>query len=395
MTGFNNRTEAQVEPDPTARRIRIAMISDNFAGGTLDGGVQAVTSYLLDEFACFDDVDVHLISFHGGKSDHTRRESDGYTHHLLRTAPLGAVTSYAVDQRALNECLTGIRPDIVHSQGAGKYGILACRSGLPAVITIHGILSEEVRYIANLRARLRHQVLAWQSEYLCIRRAHHFIAISPYVAEYYGSRIRGTSHYIPNPTHPRYFGLPRNEEPGRVLFAGRLVPLKGVMDLVHAIARLEPGVRPTVVLAGAETDRDFARRLRSVVTQLGLEDRVVFAGLMTRDQLAGEFERASCLVLPSYQENAPMVIQEAMASGLPVIASGICGIPYQVKHGETGLLIAPGNVAELAQALETMLRDAPLRRRMGAAARQCAEQSYRADVVARKTVDLYRRILGR
>ncbi len=82
-----------------------------------------------------------------------------------------------------------------------------------------------------------------------------------------------------------------------------------------------------------------------------------------------EFSRAEALVLPSYQETAPMVIQQAMAAGLAVIATKICGVPYQIEHDVTGLLYTAGSVDELATLLRRLGTEPSLGKRLGEAAR--------------------------
>lgn len=89
-----------------------------------------------------------------------------------------------------------------------------------------------------------------------------------------------------------------------------------------------------------------------------------------------------------------MVIQEAMASGLPVIASDICGIPYQIDHEESGFLFPPGDIEALTDRLNRLLTDDVTRKRFSAAAKARAENEYRASAVAKRTLDVYRQVLN-
>ena len=88
-----------------------------------------------------------------------------------------------------------------------------------------------------------------------------------------------------------------------------------------------------------------------------------------------------------------MVIQEAMACGVPVIASNICGIPYQVDDGESGFLVPPGDIDAIADRLSKLLSNQSMRQRFGALAKLRAERDYLAETVAAKTVDVYRDML--
>ena len=89
-----------------------------------------------------------------------------------------------------------------------------------------------------------------------------------------------------------------------------------------------------------------------------------------------------------------MGIAEAMAAGVPVVASDRCGMPYMVRHGETGFLVDPQDVEELAARLAVLLGDPGRRRRMGELARTLARDRFHPDVVARRTLDVYRDAVG-
>jgi glycosyltransferase involved in cell wall biosynthesis len=106
--------------------------------------------------------------------------------------------------------------------------------------------------------------------------------------------------------------------------------LKGVSDLIQATATVARKQPIQLVLAGSLEDRQYVDQLKTEVNRLDIADQVDFAGLLDSESLRREISRASLLVLASYQETAPMVIHEAMAAGLPVVASKVGGIPYFV-----------------------------------------------------------------
>jgi glycosyltransferase involved in cell wall biosynthesis len=179
-----------------------------------------------------------------------------------------------------------------------------------------------------------------------------------------------------------------------VLFAGRLNARKGVQDLIEAFSMLRDIPRARLVLAGSTSDSRYVGELKSVVARLGLNDAVEFRGALGVKDFKAALSACTCLVLPSYQETAPMVIQEAMASGAPVIATNICGMPYQVNHGTTGYLFPPGRTAILAEYLRSLLTQPELCRTLGAAAKERAEAEYRSTSVAARTRDVYLRVLA-
>jgi glycosyltransferase involved in cell wall biosynthesis len=264
--------------------------------------------------------------------------------------PLGRLslsTLYRRQKRRLGEIVERFRPDVVHGQGTDVAGFLAVASGLPSVITVHGLLAECARYQTEFRMKARALLVAALTERHTIRRATDLIAISPYVKRYYQDDIRGRIHDIPNAVGPRFFGIERNPERGRILYAGRIAHGKGLPELIQAVAKSREAIEK-LVLAGAAPDRSYEAMLRAKAARLGVAGKVVFAGLLDETSLLREFALAEALVLPSHQETAPMVVQQAMASGLPVVATTVGGIPDQIENEATGLLFEAGNVERLA-----------------------------------------------
>jgi len=376
--------------------IRLAMLAEHSADAhSVDGGVQAVTRYLVDELVKSDQLDVHVLSFDYGADAIETHTIRNYTWHRIPAARLGAFTVYRRDQKVMNAHLRTLCPDIVHSQGAGHYGIVATRSPYPCVVTIHGIMSEEARHAATLRLKFRRRLVSSLSDRYCIRGDKHTILISPYVADFYGEKLSGTRSFIPNPVAQQFFSVERAEKPGKIVFAGRLLPLKGVHDLLEATAAVARSHDVELVLAGSLGSSRYVSRLRSQARALNVENRVQFRGILDESELLNELAEASALVLPSYQETAPMVIQEAMAAGVPVIATSVGGVSHQIQEGETGYVVEPGNVTMLAQSLTILLRDKELRDTMSDAARQFAVSNYRADGIAAQTIAVYEQVLDK
>jgi glycosyltransferase involved in cell wall biosynthesis len=308
--------------------------------------------------------------------------------------PLGRLslsTLFLPQKRRLHGLLERYEPHVVHAQGADLAGFLAVNCARTAVVTVHGLLAECARYQTDPVNRLRATLSAAVTERPTIRRARDLISISPYVARHYRDDITGRVHDLPNAIGPAYFAVARRVEKGRFLFAGRIAHGKGLDELVRAMARAPQSVK-SLVLAGATPDLRYGEQLRRQVSSLGLNERVLFAGLLTESQLLEEFAKAEALVLPSHQETAPMVVQQAMAAGVAVIATKVGGIPDQIRHGSTGLLFEPGDERALAELMARIAGDATLSERLGTAARNEATR-YRSSAIAEGTVAVYRTAL--
>jgi glycosyltransferase involved in cell wall biosynthesis len=149
-----------------------------------------------------------------------------------------------------------------------------------------------------------------------------------------------------------------------------------------------------LVLAGSLDDREYVDFLRAETRRLDIEQQVDFAGILDEKRLLEELSRAAVLVLPSYQETAPMVIQEAMASGVPVIATKVGGTSYQIVDEESGFLVDAGDVGALTDRLTRLFSNDDLRLKIGRTAKERASDDFRAINVAKATIEVYRKIIA-
>lgn len=160
----------------------------------------------------------------------------------------------------------------------------------------------------------------------------------------------------------------------RLLFVGRLAAVKGVPILFQAMANLKQDMPDlSLTLIGDGPERAF---LEDMASTLGLSDRVKFLGYKSQSEVAAALLDTDMFVLPSFAEGVPVVLMEAMASGVPVVATQIAGISELVSHGEAGWLIPPGNVEALSQAIERGFLDPPERQAMGEEGREIVEKHF-------------------
>ncbi len=170
---------------------------------------------------------------------------------------------------------------------------------------------------------------------------------------------------------------PPRAESVRLLAVGRLVEKKGFDVLIDALARLGGSMRLRII-----GDGPLRARLERLLASTGLADRVDLSGTVTHRELPSAYADAHAVIVPSVEDatgdrdGLPNVVLEAMASGRPVVASGIAAIPSAIDDGDSGLLVPPGDAAALADALAQVASDSALRERMGAAARRVVERRF-------------------
>jgi colanic acid/amylovoran biosynthesis glycosyltransferase len=160
----------------------------------------------------------------------------------------------------------------------------------------------------------------------------------------------------------------------RLLFTGRLAGVKGVPVLLEALARLRDE-HPDVELALAGDGPDRAQ-LEAEAQRLGVADRVRFLGYQSSDHVRCLLQETDVFVLPSFAEGVPVVLMEAMASGVPVVSTRVAGVAELVEHGVSGFVVPPGDVVALADAIDALLADAELRGRFGVAGRRTIEREF-------------------
>lgn len=180
-------------------------------------------------------------------------------------------------------------------------------------------------------------------------------------------------------------------EPATVLFLGKIGPAKGCYDLLQACARLHGKYPQLKICMGGDGEQQAARDLAA---KLGLQDCLETPGWINGEQKHALLSRASIYALPSYFEGLPMSILEAMAYGLPTLASRVGGIPEALADGEDGLLVSAGDVDTLTAALDKLLQDAALRAQMGANARRKVEQVFATSCILPQIERIYSDILS-
>ena len=184
------------------------------------------------------------------------------------------------------------------------------------------------------------------------------------------------------------------DSPGRLLTLGRLVERKGIDTAIEALARL-PGVE-LVIAGGPERDQLGGdaeyRRLRDIAQAHGVAGQVVFTGAVPRAQVPALIRSADVVVCTPWYEPFGITPLEAMACGVPVVASAVGGLADSVVHGTTGLLIPARDPAALTAAARTLLANPALRRAFGEAGARRVRRWYSWPRVAAQTENVYLRL---
>jgi len=189
-----------------------------------------------------------------------------------------------------------------------------------------------------------------------------------------------------------------------LLFVGRIEPLKGVETMLRAMKLLrDRGAMPPnlcLSIIGGDASHTAAQenaemdRLRALRQELGIGDVVAFLGKRDQDSLNNYYASAQAVIMPSHYESFGMVALEAMACGVPVIASEVGGLAFLVKDGETGFHVPDREPEALCDKLQLLISDAELRTKLGKQAAEYA-RGYAWPLIAERVVHVYESVVGR
>lgn len=373
------------------------------------GGAESLIVQLV-RVSAETDLEVSVVALQGHRPEHVEMSA------VLQDAgvkPKFLETRRTLDMRAflrLVELIKDTKPDVVHAHLEMAVTMAlpaAALAGVPAVATFHHLQGTEGRASAE-PALLRLGTRALWRERLALEvatRSQAAIFVSQASLESFTGRYRAgkpipaswkvlhngadLDHFTPMDG----IGAATNLPPDLRLGSARVVTVAaGLRDdkgIIHAVEAW-PGVvarftDAKLLLAGSGPEEPS---LRSRVSELGLDDSVVFAGL--RNDVAQILQASEVVLLPSlFGENLPTVLIEAGGCGRPVVASDVGGVKDIVVDGETGLLIPPGDPGAIEHALTTLLGDPALGSELGAAGRRRMERLFDARQWARSLRTVY------
>jgi len=294
---------------------------------------------------------------------------------------LGAAVRMAADVHRLRRA--GERVDHLHAHFAHDPALVALLTGrltgVPYSVTAHARDLYQIP-VRSLLARARAAVAFVTC---CAVNADYLRSVMPVPLH---PRLRLIHHGV---ELDRFVPAPRPDTgtPVEILSVGRLVEKKGFPDLLRACARLKEAGSPPFRLR-IHGDGPLREELGALRDELGLADEVELLGECDTDEVLRAYQRADvfaltpCVTADGDRDGVPNVIVEAMACGLPVLTTDAGGIPEAVRHGTTGLVAPPRDVAAISEALELLVTDGSRRRSMGEAGRRLAEERFDVRVAA-------------
>jgi glycosyltransferase involved in cell wall biosynthesis len=353
------------------KTTRVAIVIPEGLSGR--GGIVRMTAYLTRHIqAHIPDIETRVYR--------SRYSDRAVLKHL--TAPL-ALAAFAV------ECVAR-RIDVAHINVASRgstwrkllYQAVAQALGLRTILHLHGSGYDE--FYASLPARQQAAVRAF------FARADAVVALGDHWKRFMLTELKLPPAKVVEIPNGVPAARPVERAPSAtpaIAFLGEVGHRKGVDVLIEALARLKADGLAFTATIGGNGDLDAAR---AQAERVGVIDRITFPGWVDEAGVDAVLRGADLLVLPSRAENQPVAILEAMARGLPVVATRIGGIPQQVLDGETGLLVEPDDAEPLAQALKTLILSPERRAAYGKAGLARFEAHFSVAACAERFAELYR-----
>ncbi|HEY5043519.1 MAG TPA: glycosyltransferase family 4 protein [Verrucomicrobiae bacterium] len=347
---------------------------------------------LLQGFAQLPEVEVHVISCIRQPVQSPQKIAPNIFFHSVVVPKIGWMrTLYRGCIRATRKKLREIQPDIVHGQGTElDCGISAVFSGFPNVLTIHG----NMRLIAKVN-RVRPFSFNWLAarlESFTLPRTDGVVCITNYTRAAVETLARRT-WLLPNAVDEGFFdvqAVPDSSAPPIGLCVGAICLRKNQNDFIRALDPLAQARKFKMVFLGQTDDSAYCREFLELVRARPWCEHAGFAG---RETLKKHFQSATFAALPTLEDNCPMVVLEAMAAGVPVLASNVGGVPDLIEDGKTGLFCDPQQPESFCTGVARLLDDRSLKLQLAVNARAEAQRRFHPHAIARRHLEIYREVL--
>jgi len=352
-------------------KIAIELSQDKWVGGT------EVATYRIARELAEQGYDVYIMTKYS-KGLPRRQSKEGFT--IIRTPRwripiLGTLVYCFLAYLKLRH----IKPDIIHEQGFGILGLF-CKmfTRTPYIIWGRGLrFAEGFTFLEKLMAKI---ILA---------KASAIIAQTKYMKNQVEKICSKDITILPNGVDVTRFmrispgevrqELSIGEKCKTVLFIGNLRPIKGVEYLIEAMTKVAQNYPESrLVVVGVDFQDG---KLQELAQEKNLQERIIFTGSIPPHEIPEYMVAADIFVLPSLSEGFPNVLLEAMAAGLPIVATRAGGIPEIVTDGENGFLVEPRNSQQLADKIMLLLQDENVRKHLSSNNIKKAEQYNWSEIV--------------
>ncbi len=301
--------------------------------------------------------------------------------------------------------IVALHPDAVHVHGTGELSgaiySAAQNHGMPIVLTVHGLLHEEKKQTLRRKPSLKHlyqYIVQTRAELEVLNSAQRIIVDTPYVEQmltkyHQKGKIAQMPeiHVIPQGINAAYYNLYCNPDSKTILSVGSISPRKGHLHTIDMFNILRGwGTEAKLRIIGSLADSKYHTLLQKKIDASSYKADITLQTNVTQQELFAAFKDATLFVLHSQEESQGIVFAEAMAAGLPVVATNVGGVPNVVDSGQSGYLCDFGDTHSMAEMAERLLTDRQLYNNFSQHAKNVAAK-YNWDEIVEKISLLYKR----
>jgi glycosyltransferase involved in cell wall biosynthesis len=368
---------------------------------SIKGGVESATVNLLQGLSAFD-VEVRVLSFRKDLHEKTVLQfSENINIHffpykLIRSTKLFLLL---VGNFIVYKFVKSYKPDIIHLQGAATSLLLTLFLNKDKlIVTPHGILSEELKYKKSFRQRVNVKFMLTIEKAL-IHKIRNFIFISQYSQNaIYENHNLKVDHLktciVNNPANNNFLkNITRERDTHRILYIGTIRRLKGLLFLIQVIASINlKGIKLRLDIVGDFEEEDYKTEILNFLEKAGISDQLNFHGWVDQNKVKELMTHDFLFVLSSMQENYPLSVIEAMASGMVVIASNVGALHEIIEDRVSGFLFEPANKDQLENIILETIKNKTEAARIGQTAHQLIHDNHRPEIIAESTLCFYKKV---
>ena len=355
---------------------------------------------LLPEIRKKYDGEIHLITVSADIKEDQHIIFNNINFHILKRGlpiinksfpswfPLDAFFGFILLRRKICKKINEINPKIIHAYGTeGIYGISAVsQNKYLTLISIQGIITELVKISPSLRFKI---ISFW--ERYTIKRNKNFECRNNYDSSFVKNINSSSKIYFLNRAINKKFFVKREYiENHKVLFVGSLLPWKGVDILIKAFLNVTikcPTASLTIIGDGPDK-----QKLIKLSEELGISKSISFIGTKSSDEISVYHQSSQLFILPSRNDNSPNALAEAMAAGMPTIATDVGGVSSMFENNISGILVPSENEEILSDKIINLLLNNSFCTKLGMNAQKLIISKYYPEKIACEALEIYKKI---
>jgi glycosyltransferase involved in cell wall biosynthesis len=286
--------------------------------------------------------------------------------------------------------IKSIKPDVVHGHGTEHcYSLVATMSGFPTVISLQGVVNK----IYKSYPTLRYKLISYVEKYT-IKRAKH-INVKTKMSETFleESGYTGKKHFIEAAIEKSYWDNAVPQFGNNIFFVGQLVEEKGIYEFIEMFIQLRNVFNGLHAYVIGEGDNKRKKIMYKMLEDSFAGNDLTFTGQISYKEIIHLYQCGGIFCLSSYIENSPNAVMEAMAAGLPVVATDVGSVRDIVHDRKSGLLVEKKNTDDLVEKLSVIFNDRKLYTKFAKNGRTIANERWKPSIIAKKHINMYNELI--